>query len=417
MVAVDMGYGHLRAAAALADAAGVEVRRGDRAPLAGPLERRAWRTVRGMYDVLVRRAGAGPSGGPFRRLLTELTAIPPPGEGTPESGRGAARWLRMLAAGGLCGGVLRVLPAGAPLVSTFYAHAIVAADRGRERAWCVVTDTDVHRVWAPLRPEGSGVRYCVPAEATAERLRGYGVPAEHILVTGFPLPPERLGGRDLPILRRELAARLARLDHGGTFLGVHGEEIAGVLGVPPEGPPRAPLVAFCVGGSGAQAGALRHLIPAAAEGVRAGRLRLLLVAGARPEVAARFRKWLRRAGLAEGADHGVEVLVEDDFPAYAKRFHGLLGDVDVLWTKPSEMTFFAGLGIPLLLAPSLGAHEERNRERAMEAGAAIDTPRANAIPELVRAALVDGRLARAAWAGFRGFPADGTYRILDAIGE
>ena len=38
----------------------------------------------------------------------------------------------------------------------------------------------------------------------------------------------------------------------------------------------------------------------------------------------------------------------------------------MLWTKPSEMTFYAALGIPLILAPPLGAHERYNRRWALE---------------------------------------------------
>ena len=40
----------------------------------------------------------------------------------------------------------------------------------------------------------------------------------------------------------------------------------------------------------------------------------------------------------------------DDFDAYWHAFNGTLADVDVIWTKPSEMVFYAGLGIPLILA-------------------------------------------------------------------
>jgi hypothetical protein len=413
IVAVDMGYGHLRAAAAIAAAAGTVVRRGDRKPLAGWVERCSWRSVRGLYNILMRCASATPARWPFRRLLMALTEIPPVGSDPPADAIRSSHLLRRLIGAGICGGVLRAHPVDAPLISTFYAHAVAAAESGRRDVWCVVTDSDIHRVWVPVEPRRHRVRYCVPAEGTGRRLQSYGVPEEDIVVTGFPLPPERVGGRDLPVLRRELWARLLRLDRNGHFLKIHGAEVQSALGPRPENHTAAPLVAFCVGGSGAQIGAVRRVLPAAAEAVRAGRLRLLLVAGARPAVARRFRRWLRSDGLREG--EGIEIVEAPEFDAYVTSFHGRLGEVDAIWTKPSEMTFMAGLGIPLLLAPALGAHEERNRELALAAGAALDTPRAAEIPDRVLAAVEDGSLAAAAWAGFKGFPADGAWRILDAV--
>ena len=36
--------------------------------------------------------------------------------------------------------------------------------------------------------------------------------------------------------------------------------------------------------------------------------------------------------------------VEDEFALYLDRFERLLARADLLWTKPSEMTFYAALG-------------------------------------------------------------------------
>src|SRR5512133_1131606 len=54
VVAVDMGYGHLRAATALADAIGAEVLHVDRPPVAGPDEERLWRRARRAYEAVSR---------------------------------------------------------------------------------------------------------------------------------------------------------------------------------------------------------------------------------------------------------------------------------------------------------------------------------------------------------------------------
>ncbi len=417
---MDMGYGHLRAGHALAAAAGIPLRCGDRPPVAGPVEGAAWSAVRWGYGLLSRAAGASPAGSPARRLLDGMTAIPPPagpGRGAPgrPGGEGGARLLRALCAAGLGSGALRGgRLEGGPLVTTFYAHAVAAEAAGVRDVFCVVTDADIHRVWAPVRAGSSGIRYLVPCRSAARRLRSYGVPRGNIRVTGFPLPPERLGGEGLPVLRREAAERLARLDPSGAFRSRSGpvaERLLGLAVPPPSGSP--PRIAFCVGGSGAQAGHARRFLPAARGEILAGRLRVLLVAGNRGGVALAFRRWTADAGLGPP---GVEILFEPRVEDYLAAFHARLGEVDLLWTKPSELCFFAALGIPLLLAEPLGAHERRNLDLAVALGAGIVAPAPEGLPALLVTGLRDGSLAACALAGFRGLPKTGTYRVLREIG-
>jgi hypothetical protein len=415
VAAVDMGYGHLRAAVALADAAGTTVLEADRPPVAGPVEAAFWRIARGGYGLLSRATGWPVAGPAFLRLLDAMTAIPRGGEGVDRSAPdGAARLLLRLGRAGLGSGLLRHVPEDAPLVATFYAQALLAEAAGRPRVICVATDSDIHRVWAPADASASRIVYCVPCRGTARRLRAYGVPAERIRVTGFPLPPERLGGRDLGILRVEAAARIARLDPSGRFREREGAAVERRLGVALPAAPPGPLVAaYCVGGSGAQTGAIARALPSYREAVSRGEVRLVLVAGSRVGVARRFREGIRAAGLREG--EGVEVLLEPDAASYFRRVHGALGGIDVLWTKPSEMTFFAALGIPLVLAPPLGGHERRNRRRALRAGVGDDQV---APGDQVRRLLDEresGALARRSWNGLRRLIPDGTYRILDEV--
>jgi len=54
IVAVEMGYGHLRPAHALADLLGGEVHKADEPPLAGPNEQRTWARTRFHYETLTR---------------------------------------------------------------------------------------------------------------------------------------------------------------------------------------------------------------------------------------------------------------------------------------------------------------------------------------------------------------------------
>ena len=49
----------------------------------------------------------------------------------------------------------------------------------------------------------------------------------------------------------------------------------------------------------------------------------------------------------------------------------MLLDTDILWTKPSELSFYAGLGLPIIMAPSVGAQERFNKAWLRAIGAAI----------------------------------------------
>ncbi len=416
MVAIDMGYGHLRAAHALAAALEAPVLEIDRAPLARAGEAGRWRRVRMGYEALSRLSQVPLLGRPMRRLLEAITAIPHLHPHRDQSSPTAAvRWLERLARGGVGEGLVDHLRAtGATLLTTFYAPAVIADLAGAERIVCVVTDADLNRVWVPRDPEKSRIHYAAPTERAGRRLRAYGVPPERIHLTGFPLPGELLGGTDLGALRLRLAARLVRLDPAGAFRAQLRDELAHLLGPLPEDVAGgAPLVTFAVGGAGAQAGMARAMLTSLRAPILSGGIRLALVAGVRAEVAESFRVWAEDAGLAGRFGNGLEILCEESVPAYLRRFNRLLERTDVLWTKPSELTFFAALGLPLVFARPVGVHERLNRRWAIQRGAGLkqDDPRHAA--EWLREWLEDGTLAAAAWSGYVRLPKFGTPRVIE----
>ena len=100
---------------------------------------------------------------------------------------------------------------------------------------------------------------------------------------------------------------------------------------------------------------------------------------------------------------------------YFRACNALLAEADVLWTKPSEMTFFAALGLPLVLAPPVGVQEVYNRRWAIEAGAAVEQRETRAAGDWLAEWLEDGTLAGAAWNGFTRLPTRGLFRILRAL--
>lgn len=419
VVAVEMGYGHLRAAAPIADALGTEVVQVDRAPVVTSDEERLWSRLRRSYEALSRLSQFPAVGAPLRWLLDSITDIPGlhPYRDLSAPTRGV-RALDRLVRRGLGDGLVRRLRAtGAPLLTTFFSSAIAADRAGYERVFCVVTDTDINRVWAPLDTARTRIHYLVPTRRAARRLRSYGVPEGRITFTGFPLPNELVGGPSLSVLKRNLAARLVRLDPSGEFRRSMPEELAHFLGaLPPGEEKRPPRMVFAIGGAGAQAEIAVASLPGFRPALEAGRLRVSLAAGTRPDVDARFREAIHRARMEPMLGGSLEILIAPTFPEYYARFNDLLARTDVLWTKPSELVFYGALGIPLVLAPPVGVHERYNRRWARESGAGLKQREARFAAERISDWLADGGLAAAAWAGYVRLPKFGLYRILEAVG-
>jgi len=87
----------------------------------------------------------------------------------------------------------------------------------------------------------------------------------------------------------------------------------------------------------------------------------------------------------------------------------------VLWTKPSELSFFCGLGLPVLVAPPIGSQEVFNRKWLLDIQAEIPQEDPRDAGELLFDLRNEGRLAEAAWNGFLKVRKHGTYAIRDLL--
>jgi len=417
VVAIDMGYGHLRPARTLARALGTPVLHADRAPLADEEERRRWAATRRFYEQASRFSGLPLVGTPLRALLNAATDIPAlyPFRDLSGSTLGL-KLLESSARSGLGRSIVSYLQDNdKALLTTFYSPALFADFHGYDRIYCVVTDSDVNRVWAPFQPKTSKIRYLAPSGRVVRRLRAYGVPQSAIELTGFPLPHSLVGGPEGDTLRRNLVRRLGRLDPKGVFRKQFAHDLDDLSELPAVDEP--PHLVFAVGGAGAQAELAAQFLPSLRSLVQRGKLRLTLVAGVREEVKRRFEEELERSGLAKSLGKGVAILFERELDTYFERFDELLAGTDILWTKPSELVFYAGLGIPLLLAPPVGIHESYNLRFVRESGAGFKQRDPSVVGDRLIEHLNDGNLAAAAWAGYRRLPSRGLYRILDCLAQ
>ena len=111
----------------------------------------------------------------------------------------------------------------------------------------------------------------------------------------------------------------------------------------------------------------------------AGEVRLTLSCGIQKKVFERVLGYISDAGLRDELDRGLEIVYEQDVYAYLERFNARLRRTDVLWTKPSELAFYCGLGLPILMADPIGAHEELNKRWLREIHAGV-SPRGPSRP-------------------------------------
>ena len=111
----------------------------------------------------------------------------------------------------------------------------------------------------------------------------------------------------------------------------------------------------------------------------------------------------------------MRILYEPHRWQYFAAFSRAMRETDVLWTKPSELSFYTGLGIPIIMAEPIGSQEVFNREWLRQIGGGIDQLDPADAEEWLWDWIQSGALARMAWNGYIEAPTHGTYRIEEII--
>ena len=93
----------------------------------------------------------------------------------------------------------------------------------------------------------------------------------------------------------------------------------------------------------------------------------------------------------------------------------MLHTTDILWTKPSELSFYTALGLPIIIAPPIGAQEYYNKKWLMNIGSGFPQEKPEYTAEWLADWLESGRLAEAAFEGFLEAPSLGTYNIEKVV--
>jgi len=273
----------------------------------------------------------------------------------------------------------------------------------------------MNRVWVSKNPAESRINYLTPSRHASMRLRQYGVPEDRITLTGFPLPRENIGGREQTILKKDLLERLPVLDPNNRFISAYRETIKKYLGDVREKSKRPVTLCYMVGGAGAQTEIGITIVRSLKKKIEQGKVRVMLVAGTRLDVASYFKQELGAMNCDCEGRSGVKVVYGLDKRAYFAAFNKELHEVDIIWTKPSEMSFYTALGLPIIIAPPVGAHEKFNREWLEHIGSGFLQEDPRYVDHWLFYVLESGRYAEAAWHGFMNAPSLGTYNIEDVV--
>lgn len=300
-----------------------------------------------------------------------------------------------------------------PIVSTFFTPAFMAEYFGYPgEIFCVVCDADISRTWASLRPARSRIKYFVPTPRVAERLKLYGVKKENIFLTGYPLPLENIGKEKMEILKEDLSSRFLNLDPKRKYFQKYEPLIEKHLGKLPEKPKRPLTIFFSVGGSGAQKEIGIKIVKSLSKEIKKGRVKVILSAGIREGVKDYFEKNVDKKLLSSA---GIEILFEKNIENYFRKFNERLRKADILWTKPSELSFYSALGLPIIVAPPVGSQEEFNKRWLLKSGFGLFQENPKYTNQWLFDWLKHGYLAEAAFQGFIEGEKLGTLKIKKIV--
>src|SRR4030042_4633672 len=419
VVTVDMGYGHQRASYPLYEIAYERILTANSDKIVSPKEKRLWHRARGFYEWISRLTSLPLIGRFIFQLYDKFQAIPDYYSSIDLSYPDipTLNLDYFIRRNKLTHSLMEyVKRKELPFITTHFIPALGAEHSGIKRAFCIVTDTDITRAWISRDSKHTKITYLAPCEHTGKRLKRYGVPDIKIILTGFPLPRENLGGPDLRVLKKDLGNRHPNLDPKRKYLSVYEGVAKAKLGRHYKKKSNHKLtLTFMIGGAGAQKDIGLKMLASLKNRILAGDIKINLAAGTRLEVAEYYRRNIIHMGLASRLGNNLQIIFAWNKHTYFKDFNYVLHTTDILWTKPSELSFYTALGIPIIIAPPIGAHEYYNEKWLVSMGTGFPQEK----PEYTEAWLYDwleqGKLAEAALGGFPEPPNLGTYNIEKAV--
>jgi hypothetical protein len=416
LVSADMGYGHQRALYPLRHLAEEKIIIVGESDSSAPGEKKLWKRTLALYELMSRAKSIPLVGNPIFSLLDSLLHIPSfyPIRNLSHTTM-QVNLLESSIKKGLCSGMMtKIREKHLPLITSFYAPAIAADMGGHDSVFCIICDADLNRVWVARQPWESRIVYFAPCGKAAQRLKAYGVNEDKIFLTGFPLDEELLGGKELTNLKSDLLTRLKKLDPDNRFRKLHGKSVEHFLGEKHDevSSSRRLTITYSVGGAGAQKEIGRAIALSLRKRILNGEVKLNLVAGIKENI----KEYFEEVKNETGADNdGIKLIHSNDLYTYFNLFNSAMRQTDILWTKPSELSFYTALGLPIIMTPSIGSQEKFNAIWLREINSGIRQLNPEYTDQWLFDFLHKGMLAEAAWSGFLKVRKLGSYKIMEVL--
>jgi len=303
-----------------------------------------------------------------------------------------------------------------PLITTFFTPAFMADFFNYPgEIFCIICDADISRTWVSLNPKLSKIKYFAPNIRVAERLKLYGIKEENIFLTGYPLPLENIGSEQMEILKEDLKYRILNLDPKKRYFEKYKILVEKNLGRLPQKADHPLTIIFSVGGAGVQKEIGIKILKSLAKKIKTKEIKIILSAGIREKVKKYFEENIERLGLK--GNENIEIIFEKNIVSYFQKFNKVLRKTDILWTKPSELSFYSALGLPIIIAPPVGSQEEFNKRWLLKSGFGELQENPNYTNQWLPDLINRGYLAEASMEGFVEGERLGTLKIKNIISK
>lgn len=399
LVTSEMGLGHLRALYPFEELFSTKTIVLGQNALSTSRSRYLWRNALRGYNWMSRNQQLPIIGRPIFGILDSLLAIDPMSETKAFRNRSFPLGLVEYAiSAGACDD-LEYCKGDEVVLTSFYTPAIYFSKQKADvKLLCQICDSDLSRVWVPNR-KLSNMHYLAPCTRAYRRLISYGVAKSNIHLTGFPFPNSLVGGNSEEIAIRNFESRLARFQSATEKTRI-----------------RVPLrVVFTIGGAGAQVDVALQAARSLLFQILNGEIEFVLLAPPQLKHQTKIAEFKNKFFCKCNNFILITPQTKSD---YFSAFSEIIATADVLWTKPSELSFYSALGIPIIISPPLGAQERANREWLIEMGAGVDQMNPKSAHIWLLNLLISGSLYRMAKLGWEAGTRTGAYAtkaIIESI--
>ncbi len=395
LVTAEMGFGHLRAIKPLSDVMQKPIIELSKNDDSSDKEKKQWNKIRKQYEFMSRCKDKPIIGKFIYPIFNQLLKIPTNTTIDLSKPSYQVKILNyFIRRKDVCNGIVSILKnnENSTLLTSFYAPAIANDIFNTTKSYCIICDADINRVWVSRNPKESNITYFTPCQTASNRLKQYGIDEKNIILTGFPFPKELVGCTKQEILEYNFTKRLSKLTkdnlvfsnilkklnltHYQNFSFIHHKKLE---------------ITLAIGGAGAQKELAKKIITDLKSLLFEDKIKLNLVAGIKSEVKEYFTMLSNKH-----IQKNINIIYADNFEEYYHLFNKTIANTDILITKPSELTFYCALGLPILLTEPIGYQEERNKQWALENKFALNFPYHESLDKFIEREIANNTFAEIA---------------------